>query len=199
MYKLKTLFIHAFILCIVSLFFVSCELFGLEFQTDYDNKSAPVKTELGVSCFEFIESRSDIDFSLLYEAIMYADMKEFFETEGLTYFLLNDNLFAAWLFAYRYASVKSIPKTVVQNLIRSYTVKGIIHSGELTAPVDVLTEDGVRTLRIQIAPITSTSTQNLNPLQAGYVKNDGSVVFRGMKTANIRGTNGIMHVLSQRF
>lgn len=200
MYILKRLFIQALILCTLSFLVVSCELFGLEFQTDYENKAAPVKTELGVSCFEFIESRSGLDFSLLYEAIIRADMKDFFEADSLTYFLLNDDEFSTWLVAYRYASVKSTPISALQNLIKSYTVKGLYDSYNLTSsPIEVPTEDGVRILRMNIAFRESTSSQNITPLQAGYVRSDGTVQFRRMKTANLRGTNGIMHVLSQRF
>ena len=200
MKRIKKFLLHTVAFCLIALLTVSCELFGLEYQTDYENKTSSVEKELGISCFDFIESRRGLDFSLLYEAIMLSDMKSFYETDGLTFFLLTDDDFASWLVSYRYTSVKSTPKAVLQNFMKSYTVKGLYSSADLTTSlIDVITLDEIKIIRMGLYYMPSTSTPNLHQFTVGYVKADGTVNFRGAKTTNLKATNGIMHILREKF
>ena len=152
----------------------SCSLFGLDYQFNYENEAAPVTTELNMTCYEFIRSRSNSDLVLMYEAINRAEMQEFYETDNLTYFLLDDEEFASWLTTKKYASVASVPKSELQTMLKGYTLPGLYHSADLTS-------------------------QDLNAMQAGYVNEDGTVNYSKCHTTNLRPTNGIAHLLHTRF
>lgn len=193
-------FLHTILLPLAMMVFVSCELVGLEYQYDYKNKPAPVKTETGMSCYEFIKQRSQLDFSLWYEAINRAEMKEFYETDSLTYFLLPDELFAGWLTANKYTMVGSVPKTILETFLKSYTVKGLFYTSKLsTTPIDIAALDGIRTIRMRLYPFSSTSSQNLHQLNAGFLASNGNVNYRTLLTSNLKMTNGVAHILSTRF
>ena len=117
----------------------SCCLFGLDYQFDYENESSPVTKEMDMTCYEFVRSRSNLDMVLMYEAINRAEMQEFYETDNLTYFLLDDEEFASWLSTKKYASVASVPKSVLQTMLKGYTLPGLYHSADLTTtPIDAL-------------------------------------------------------------
>ena len=178
----------------------SCELFGLEFQYDYQNKTAPVQKELGMSCYEFIESRNQVDFCLLYEAIMRAEMQAIYETNDLTFFLLPDDQFADYLLSWRYESLQSVPKTVLQEMLQRYIIPGIYSVYELSHSYTyVTTLNGTTVIRMYIPVRESTASQNINGIYAGWVQSDGRVNNRGAFPGNLRPTNGIIHILTQRF
>ena len=178
----------------------SCSLFGLDYQFNYENEAAPVTTELNMTCYEFIRSRSNADLVLMYEAINRAEMQEFYETDNLTYFLLDDEEFASWLTTKKYASVASVPKSELQTMLKGYTLPGLYHSADLTtSPIDVLTCNGVLSIRLRLYPNPPTSSQDLNAMQAGYVNEDGTVNYSKCHTTNLRPTNGIAHLLHTRF
>ena len=178
----------------------SCSLFGLDYQFNYENEAAPVTTELNMTCYEFIRSRSNSDLVLMYEAINRAEMQEFYETDNLTYFLLDDEEFASWLTTKKYASVASVPKSELQTMLKGYTLPGLYHSADLTtSPIDVLTCNGVLSIRLRLYPNPPTSSQDLNAMQAGYVNEDGTVNYSKCHTTNLRPTNGIAHLLHTRF
>jgi len=174
-------------------------MFGLDYQSDYQNKPAPVKEETGMSCYEFIKQRSRLDFALFYEAINHTGLQDFYEAQDQTYFLLEDELFAGWLASSQYATISSVPKTVLEMFLKSYTVKGIYHTTNLsTSPVDVPTLDGIKTIRMYLYPSSSTSSANLHQFNAGFLSN-GVVNYRYIKVSNLRMTNGIAHILNIRF
>ena len=178
----------------------SCCLFGLDYQFDYENESSPVTKEMDMTCYEFVRSRSNLDLVLMYEAINRAEMQEFYETDNMTYFLLDDEEFASWLTTKKYASVASVPKSVLQTMLKGYTLPGLYHSADLTTtPIDVLTCNGVLSVRLRLYPNPPTSSQDLNAMQAGYVNSDGTVNYSKCHTTNLRPRNGIAHLLHTRF
>ena len=180
--------------------FSSCNLFGLDYQFDYENTSAPVTKELNMTCYEFIQSRSNLDLVLMYEAINRAELKEFYETDNQTFFLLDDTEFASWLTTKKYSSVNSVPQSVLQTLLKGYTLPGRYHSSDLTTtPIDILTCNGVLSIRLRLYPNPPTSSQDLNGMQAGYVNSDGTVNYSRCFTTNLKPTNGIAHLLQTRF
>lgn len=177
----------------------SCEVFGLDYQYDYNNKTTTLQTELGVSCMTFIESKKNTDFSLLYEAIERAEMRNDYEKSGRTFLLLTDRDFEGWLVSYRYTSVEVTPKAVLQAFLRSYIIEGEYPTTRLTtSPIDIITLNQDRTIRMQVYKTPSTSSQNLNSLSIGFVRADGSVQYRGATTSNLQPTNGVIHILNAR-
>lgn len=200
MKSLKRNIVHSIAFLSLMVCCMSCELFGLDYQYNYENERAPLQTELGVSCFEFIKGRSMDDMSLFYEAIVKAELQSLYETEGHTYFLLKDDQVSVWLTSYRYPSIKDVPKAVLQEFLLSYTIKGQYHSSGLSSiPVDYPALDGKKTIRMRLYPSPSTSSQNLNQIQANYVPAKGDIGYRNVITSNLKGTNGIMHILQYRF
>ena len=94
----------------------------------------------------------------------------------MTYFLLDDEEFASWLTTKKYASVASVPKSELQTMLKGYTLPGLYHSADLTtSPIDVLTCNGVLSIRLRLYPNPPTSSQDLNAMQAGYVNEDGKL------------------------
>lgn len=199
MKKTAERFIHTLILSLVAMLVVSCELVGLDYQYNYKNKPAPVNEETGMSCYQFIKQRSKLDFSLFFEAVNHADLKEFYETENQTYFLIEDELFAGWLTSNQYATISSVPKIVLERFLKSYTIQGMYHTRQLSpSPIDVPALDGVRIIRMRLYPSSSTSSANLHQFNAGFLSN-GTVNYRYIKVSNLKMTNGMAHILDVRF
>lgn len=74
----------------------SCELFGLDFQEDYDYQSRVKPNTVNMNVWEYINSRKDI-FSTLIDGIEYAEIDHSVFTEkGNTYILLTDNALSDW-------------------------------------------------------------------------------------------------------
>ena len=104
----------------------SCTLFGLDYQFNYENEAAPVTTELNMTCYEFIRSRSNTDLVLMYEAINRAEMQEFYETDNMTYFLLDDVEFASWLTAKKYAIINSCHPDTANRDLKKLVSAGLV-------------------------------------------------------------------------
>lgn len=172
----------------------SCDFFGLEYQYNYKNTSAPIDLELHMTAYEFIKTRKSVDLYLLYQAIEKAGMKEYFESQNKTYFLLTDPEFAKWMSTQKYASINSIPNAVISQFLKGYTLTGIYNSYNLTkAGKDVLADDGTRVLKVQLRD--GTDTQNQFGVQVGLVKTTGLPTMRTVYTSNLKPTNGYIHIL----
>jgi len=193
----------AYLLIIIALTFSmqSCEIFGLEYQTDFINTPAPAKTELGISAYKFIESRKNIDMALTFEAIEKAELKSLYETDSLTFFLINDVSFADLLASKKISSVAAATKGELQTLLKGYIVKGIYTSTKnlSTTPIVVMSENGVNKIQMRLEP-KATSNQDLHKIQANYVPASGVVTkYNTVISSNIKPTNGIIHILYSKF
>lgn len=178
----------------------SCSLFGLDYAYDFKHTTQLPDSMINMTAYEFIQSRSVDKFSLWFEMINHADMRSFYEEEGHTYFILDDEQVAEWLTSYRYSSVQQIPLTLAQYHLKGYTIDGIYNSAGLTTNyTDVPALDGDHVIRMRLYPNATTASQNLNAMQAGWVNLDGTANLRSVVTSNLRCTNGIIHVVSVRF
>lgn len=136
------------IMCLVfPAFLTGCELFGLDMQESYefDYEAGMPSNKVNMSTFDFIESRSDI-FSLLYEAIVYAELENEFRQPDATYILPTNTAFnseteadrsyfqthqlssvdeaTGELAAYAPISMTAYPKEVVREFLLYHIVKG---------------------------------------------------------------------------
>lgn len=127
----------------------SCEVFGLERQEpyEYDYEVGIPSNKLGMSTYDFIVSRSDI-FSILAEAIDYAEMEDYFRMADCTYILPTNTAFnsetatdlsyfqthqlsdgeideaTGELITYAPSTMKSYPKEQVMEFLLYHIVKG---------------------------------------------------------------------------
>ena len=123
----------------------SCEIFGLELQQpyDYDYKVGVPDNRVNLKTMDFIQSRADL-FSLLLEAIEYADAASLYTEENATYILPTNTAFnsetatdLSYFQTHRIlfiengdsifaipSSMTSYPKEQVKEFLLYHTVKG---------------------------------------------------------------------------
>ena len=179
--------------CLATIGLTSCNLMGLDLQKDYDYKSTPTKLTMDMTAYQFIESRKNIDMSLLYEAINRVQYKDTFETKNRTYIILNDIAFSNQLTYQKYAELKYMPNSEIVKLLNKHIIKGLYHSLSLTTtPVQVETLDPTIFLSICLESATMDSQNKYQVL----VKRWGSTGnAQRVVTSNLQPTNGIMHVV----
>ena len=179
--------------CLATIGLTSCNLMGLDLQKDYDYKSTPTKLTMDMTAYQFIESRKNIDMSLLYEAINRVQYKDTFETRNRTYIILNDIAFSNQLTYQKYAELKYMPNSEIVKLLNKHIIKGLYHSLSLTTtPVQVETLDPTIFLSICLESATMDSQNKYQVL----VKRWGSTGnAQRVVTSNLQPTNGIMHVV----
>lgn len=188
--------IAVFCLSAPAVLFTGC----LNYAYNYEYVHSEPSAVFTGTAYEFIKSRSEDKFSLWYEAIEAADMKDFYEEPGHTYFLLEDDQLAAWLSSWHYSSVSAMPQTALTTLLGGYTLPKAYNSAQLTtSPIDVLSCDSDHVVRMRLYPNASTASQNLHAMSAGWVNYDGSIDYRGITTSNIEVSNGYIHVVTSRF
>lgn len=172
----------------------------LNYAYNYDYQPSTPSAVYSGTAYEYIRSRSEEKFSLWYEAIEAGGMKDLYEQDGYTYFLLEDDQLVAWLNSWHYSSVSEMPQTAINTLLMGYTIKGVYNSVNLTtSPIDVMSCDSDHVVRMRLYPNASTASQNLHSMQAGWVNYDGSIDFRNIISSNIQTSNGIIHVVVSRF
>lgn len=188
--------IAVFCLSAPTVLFTGC----LNYAYNYEYVPSEPSAVFNGTAYEYIRSRSEEKFSLWYEAIEAADMKDLYEQPDHTYFLLEDDQLAAWLSSWHYSSVAAMPQTALTTLLGGYTLPKAYNSAQLTtSPIDVLSCDSDHVVRMRLYPNASTASQNLHSMQAGWVNLDGSVDYRNVISSNIQTSNGIIHVLVSRF
>lgn len=125
----------------------SCEVFGLDFQDsyDFDYGAGIPDNKVNMSTYNFIKSRPDI-FSLLLEAITYAEVENYFRQNNVTYLLPTNQAFnsetesdksyfqthpisyidevTGELVSYAPISMTAYPKVDVQEFLYYHIVKG---------------------------------------------------------------------------
>lgn len=168
---------------------VSCSMFGLDLQEDYDYTHTPVEP-LDVTAYEFIESRKNIDMSMLYEAINRVDYRSVFEAEGFTYIVYPDLAFGRFLEGKKMLSVSSMNDEQIRTTLNTLVVQGFYSSLELTeAPLEVETLNPNQNMLLYLKKDASD-----NPYKV-YVMLTGTTAERDVKTSNIVTTNGVMHTI----
>ena len=196
----RQLFIFA-ILAALCATMSSCNLFGLEYAYSFENEPAPALGQLNFSTLEFFRIHSDGKFSLWYEAILHAEMEDVYEADSMTFFVLDDTQFAAWLISNRYSCVEQIPKKQLQYFLKSYAAKGHYPSGILTQ--DFITAPSLNedyTFVMRLYPTVSTASQNLHGMQVGWKQYEPDYYRRlsVVVTSNIHCTTGYIHILNGR-
>jgi len=179
--------------CLTTIGFASCNLMGLDLQQDYEYKSAPTKLTMDMTAYQFIESRKNIDMSLLYEAINRVQYKDTFETKNRTYIILNDIAFSNHLTYQRYAGLKNMPDSEIKKLLNKHIIKGLYHSLSLTTtPVRAATLDTTIFISICLETATIDSQNKYQVLVKNWVSTGNA---QRVVTSNLQPTNGIMHVV----
>lgn len=190
---------YVLMICGMIALLASCELFGLDYQYDYENdKADPIKLYLDVNCYEFIQERSNSTMALMYEAINRAGMKDFYEAEDRTFLLLEDTEFAKWIDQNRCTSLEDIPVATLQDFLRSYTIKGLYSAYELTtSAIDLETfKENGKTIRIGLIPKAAGSSQDITGIRMCWTPEFGATEsWTTCYTTNLRPTNGVAHLL----
>jgi len=198
MKNIKTIIFNALVISVFSIILQSCDLMGLEFQTNYKHTPAPAITELNMTAYEFIKSRKDIDMALTFEAIEKAELRSLYETDSLTYFLIDDIQFSSLLTAKKVSSVAAVQKNELITILKGYVIKGLyVSSNMTTTPFQVTTENGVNVIQMRLFP-RERSQQDLHQIQAGYIFSTG-VSYKIVFSSNLKPTNGVIHILGARF
>lgn len=186
--------VYQLIICsLLTSLFSSCNLFGLDMQKDFEYEYSPVEQKLDMTAYQFIETRKNMDMSILYDAINLAGYKDVFETTDRTYIILNDIAFTAYLKDKRYAGVQSMPMAELKMLLDSYIIKGHYHSLDLTTtPIKVETLNPENTLYLSLKS-QKNDIQNKYEVRINEVVNSAKIV--SVVTSNLQPTNGVMHVV----
>ena len=127
-YRRGLLALAVFCLSAPAVLFTGC----LNYAYNYDYVHSEPSAVFTGTAYEFIKSRSEDKFSLWYEAIEAADMKDLYEQPDHTYFLLEDDQLAAWLSSWHYSSVAAMPQTALTTLLGGYTLPKVYNSVDLT-------------------------------------------------------------------
>lgn len=181
---------------IMILIFSSCNIGGLELQTDDNHIYTPIATKINMTAYEFIETRKTVDLSLLYEAINMVQYKDSFEKDNRTYVVLNDVAFSAYLAANRFSSVQSMTKTQIKTLLNKYIVHGKYLSTDLTTtPLVVETAERTVKLTFYLRSVTLDTTNKYQVLIGLF----GSTAVKWVVTSNLQPTNGVMHIIESYF
>ena len=179
--------------CFMSSIFSSCNLFGLDLQKDFEYEYSPVELTVDMSAYAFIESRKNMDMSLLYDAITLAGYQQEYEIDDRTFIILNDVAFTSYLKDNRYSGLQAMKVEDIKTLLNSYIVKGRYHSLDLTTtPVKVETMNPDAIMYLSLRP-QNNDAQNKFEVRINDVVNSGKVV--SVVTSNLQPTNGIMHVV----
>lgn len=179
-------------LSLVIIGFMSCNLAGLDLQQNYSYNYAPINLTMDMTAYQFIESRKNIDMSLLYDAINRTGIRDSFETQDRTYIAMNDIAFSSYLTAKRYAGVDYVPMSDLVKLLKQHIIIGKYLSLELTTfPLKVQTLDPDFQLALYLKS-AAIDTQNKYYF---YVTIWGKTTTSYVVTQNLQPTNGAIHVI----
>ena len=179
-------------LSLVMIGFMSCNLAGLDLQQNYKYTYAPIELKMNMTAYKFIESRKNIDMSLLYEAINRAGLRDSFEAQNRTYIAMNDIAFSSYLTAKRYEGVKFVPLVDLVKLLKQHIVIGKYTTLDLTTfPLKVQTLDPAFQLGFYLKS-AAIDTQNKYYF---YVILWGKTYTTYVVTQNLQPTNGVIHVV----
>jgi len=171
---------------------MSCNLAGLDLQQDYKYTYAPIELKMNMTAYQFIESRKNIDMSLLYDAITRAGVRDSFETQNRTYIVMNDIAFSSYLTARKYEGVKSVPMVDLKKLLNQYIVIGKYTTLNLTnTPLKLQTLDPA----VQLAMFLKAAAIDTQNKYYCYVTLWSKSTTTYVVTQNLQPTNGVIHVI----
>ena len=190
---MKKILLQLTIACFMVPLFCSCNLFGLDLQKDFEYEYSPVELTMDMSAYAFIESRKNMDMSLLFDAINLAGYQQEYETEGRTFIVLNDVAFTSYLKDQHYSGLQAMKIEDIKTLLNSYIIKGRYHALDLTTTtVKVETMNPNTTMYLSLRA-QNNDAQNKFEVRINEVVNSGKIV--SVVTSNLQPTNGIMHVV----
>jgi len=193
MKKYKKISLRLIWFCFLATVIQSCNIAGLDLQQNYVYKADPVHLYLNVTAYQFIESRKNIDMSLMYEAINKVGLRDSFEVQNRTYIVMNDAAFSSYLTDSKFAGLNSITIPQLTTLLKRHIIIGKYLSLSLTINSSALqTVDPATKINLYLTA-TSVDTQNKYRVNAGFV---GATRTVQVATSNLQPTNGVMHVFS---
>jgi len=171
---------------------MSCNLAGLDLQQDYKYTHTPIDLKMNMTAYQFIESRKNIDMSLLYEAINRAGVRDSFETQDRTYIAMNDIAFSSYLTAKKYQGIKSVPMVDLKKLLNQHIVIGKYTTLELTTvPLKLQTLEPA----VQLSLYLKTAAVDTQNKYYCYATLWGKTTTSYVVTQNLQPTNGVIHVI----
>ena len=190
---MKKILFQLIVGCFMTSIFSSCNLFGLDLQKDFEYEYSPIELTMDMSAYAFIESRKNMDMSLLYDAITLVGYQQEYEANDRTFIILNDIAFTSYLQDKHYSGLQAMKVEDIKTLLNSTIVKGRYHSLDLrTTPVKVETMNPETIMYLSLRP-RNNDAQNKFEVRINEVVNSGKVV--SVVTSNLQPTNGIMHVV----
>lgn len=172
---------------------VSCELFGLKLQQDYEYVATPPNNVFDLTAYEFIEKRKNIDMRLYFEAINFCEMKKEYETHDRTYVVFKDKALASFLESYKYYDVQNADKTILTNLLGQYI--GLQSYGVLNLPSYALSVSSLYEKAPLYIGLLPTSQSQVNPYQVVLNNYPGTRRTTWVTTSNIKVKNGYIYVV----
>lgn len=179
--KITRLSLKLFILAIVLGTFTQCEI-----QDNFEYQSSPANATLGITCWEFIQNRTDI-MSTMQDAVTRAGMESYYSgNNGYTYILPRNNAWTKYLKAHSYTSISDIPVATLQNILKYHLVKATVNFSDVALiksdnPIAYDTESGTIMYLSH-----NTNFQGLI--------NEGTKISWTIITSNLVPTNGVIHV-----
>jgi uncharacterized surface protein with fasciclin (FAS1) repeats len=175
----------------------------LPLQKNYEFSGEAVDPHVNMTAWAFMQSRPDV-FSLMTDAVKYADMVSFYEQMDVkyTYLFINNTGMAAFIAKYGVLTVQNIDVEKVKKMLRYHIIQGEYHSYDKKLPVEpiyvktLLTgEDGLLTIKVNKSAAGSIGSPIangnivLNLLNSNFLSVSSSSV-----TSNLMPLNGVIHV-----
>jgi len=192
MKKIKNIGFGIICFCVTSFGFLSCNIAGLDLQQNYHYNYSPINLKMNMTAYQFIESRKNIDMSILFEAINRVGYRDSFEVQNRTYIVLSDIAFSDYMTSNKYSGLKYMSDANIIKLLKQYIIIGLYHSLTLTTnPTPVQTIDPNVKLSLYIL---SVNIDIADKYQVFFNKWGTAGYTRKIITSNLQPTNGIIHV-----
>jgi hypothetical protein len=175
----------------------------LPLQKNYEFSGEAVDPHVNMTAWAFMQSRPDV-FSLMTDAVKYADMVSFYEQMDVkyTYLFINNTGMAAFIAKYGVLTVQNIDVEKVKKMLRYHIIEGEYHAYDKKLPVEPIYvktllkgEDGLLTIKVNKSAAGSIGSPIangnivLNLLNSNFLSVSSSSV-----TSNLMPLNGVIHV-----
>lgn len=171
-----------FILTITLGTFTQCEI-----QDSFEYQPSPDNSTLGVTCWQFIQDRSDI-MSMMQEAVTRAGMESYYSgNNGYTYILPRNNAWTKYLKANSYTTISDIPVVELQNVLKYHLVKAMVNFSD---PALIISNNPIAYNTESGTTMYLSHNTNFQGLINQNTKKSWTII-----TSNLVPTNGIIHVV----
>lgn len=187
----------------------SCEIAGLPLQTDYQYEYSELNPEIGITAYEFIKKRSEIDMTLLLYAINKAEMKAEFEKPGRTFLLLNDDGCNRF-FHNKKITFQGMSKYDLQQWLNQFIVEGVYSSLDLTLSPQIVktlpsvffNQSSTQPQKVRFLSLDPVFTQNMNNYRvlidfAGKIYERDILKCASLETNIIPSNGGVIHIFNK--